>query len=63
MVGFFFITSHKPSLDDACFIRGCQEIDNCLMMLVILEVTLNGFIVTRGALSRAHHMSDDSSVR
>ncbi len=60
---FFFITGHKSSLDDACIIWGCQEIDNCLMMLVILEVALNGFIVTRGALSWAHHMSDDSYVR
>lgn len=47
----FFISGHKLFLGDACFIRGCQEIDNCLMMLVILEVALNGFIVTRSALN------------
>ena len=41
----------------------CQEIGNCFTMSVILEVALNGFIVTRGALSWASiHMSDSSST-
>lgn len=32
------------------------------MMLAILEVPLNGFIVTRSAMSWSYHMSDDSNM-